>query len=84
MSRTEKSSKKIRTCYFFDDLVNINKLGTNNTKIDEISYKNILIYYFGNGTTKIIKLLYLIINNANRYIEENNGNRYLTLVLNGA
>ena len=53
MSRTEKSSKKIRTCYFFDDLVNINKLGTNNTKIDEISYKNILIYYFGNGTTKL-------------------------------
>ena len=31
--------------------------------------------------TDVVKPLYLVINKANEHIEENNGNKYLTLVL---
>ena len=33
--------------YFFNDIVNIENLKSNNIKIDEKSYKYILIYYIG-------------------------------------
>ena len=38
---------KKRRYYFFNDTVNIKKFDPNNIKIDEKSYKNILIYYIG-------------------------------------
>ena len=34
--------------YFFDDIIHIKKIDPNNIKIDEKSYKNILIYYIKN------------------------------------
>ena len=37
---------KNRTYYFFNDTINIKSFDPNNIKIDEKSYKNILIYYF--------------------------------------
>ena len=59
----------------------------NNIKIDEKSYKNILIYYIGYVTikdSKYIKInvnpLYLIFDKVNGYFEEINGNKYLTIV----
>ena len=60
----------------------------NNIKIDEKSYKNILIYYNEYVTIKDLKYvninsvnpLYLIIKKVNRYFEEINGNKYLTLI----
>ena len=60
----------------------------NNIKIDEKSYKNILIYYIGyvmiNGSKYIkrnsVNPLYLIINQVNGYFVEINENKYLTLV----
>ena len=36
-----------RTYYFFNDIINIKNFNPNNIKIDEKSYKNILIYYIG-------------------------------------
>ena len=36
---------KKQTYYFFDDIINIKNFDANNVKIDEKSYKNILIYY---------------------------------------
>ena len=36
---------KNRTYYFFNDIVNIKSFDPKNIKIDEKSYKNILIYY---------------------------------------
>ena len=59
---------KIRTYYFFNDTINIKSFDPNNIKIDEKSYKNILIYYFRYVTTKdskyvktsSVNLLYLI------------------------
>ena len=38
--------------YFFDDIINIKDFDPNNIKIDEKSYKNILIYYIGYVTIK--------------------------------
>ena len=36
---------KNRTHYFLNDVINIKNFDSNNIKIDEKSYKNILIYY---------------------------------------
>ena len=73
--------------YFFDD-INIKTFDFSNIKIDEKSYKNILIYYIGYLTIKDSKYVkinsvnpfYLIFNKANGYFEEINGSKYLTLV----
>ena len=57
------------TYYFFNDITNIENFDPNNIKIDEKSYKNILIYYIGYVTIKeYIKIynvnpLYLIFRN---------------------
>ena len=57
------------TCYFFDDIMNIKNCGSINTKIDEKSYKSILIYHIG----------YVMIKNS-KYVKINNVNPlYLTL-----
>ena len=42
--------------------------------------KIILIHYIGYAKPNSIKSLYLITNKVNIYIEEHNGNKYLTLV----
>ena len=58
----------------------------NNIKIDQQSYKNVLIYYIGYVTVKTdlkmytVNLLYLIYGKVNGYFEEVNGNKHLTLV----
>ena len=45
--------------HFFDDSINIKKFDPNNIKINEKSYKNILICYIGSVTVKNSK--YIII-----------------------
>ena len=70
-----------RTYCFFDDMINIKELDPNKIKINEKSYKNILIYYIGYVTFNEISCvkinsanpLYLIINKINGYFEEING-----------
>ena len=69
-------------------MINIKNLDPNKIKIDEKSYKNILIEHIGNVTIKdlsyaavnSVNLLYLTINKMNGYIEENNRNKYSILV----
>ena len=80
----------IKSCsyYFFHDIINIKNFDSNNIKIDEKSYKNILIYDIGYVTIKDLEYvkinsvnhLYLIFNKVSGYFEEINGNKYLTLV----
>ena len=59
---------------------------SNKTKIDEKSYKNILIYYTGYVTIKDLKYVkinsinILYLSKVNRYFEKLNKNKYLTLV----
>ena len=77
---------KIRTYYFFNDIIDIETFDLNNNKIDENSYKNILIYYIGYVTIKeyakiySVNPLHLTFRNVNGYLEEINRNNYLTLV----
>ena len=77
-----------RTFYFFDDDINIKFFDSDNIKIGEKPYKNILIYYIGYMTIKYSKyvkinsvnLLYLIFSKVNRYLKEINKNKYSMLV----
>ena len=79
---------KNHTCYFFDDITNIKTFDPSNIKVDEKSYKNILIYHIGYVTikdSKYVKIntanpIQLIFKKVNRYFEEINKSRYLMLV----
>ena len=77
---------KNQAYYFFNDIINTENFDPNNIKIDEKSYKNILLYHTGyltiNEYVKIycVNSLYLIFRYANEYFEEINGNICLTLV----
>ena len=83
--RVKDINIKNRTYYFFND-INITDFDLDNIKIDEKSYKNILIYYIGYVTIKkdlkiySVNPLYLIFGKVNGYFEEINGNKHLTLV----
>ena len=59
-------------------MVNIKNLDPNKSKTDENSCKNVIIFYVGYMTSNSAKLVYLIINKTNGYVEKNNGNKYLT------
>ena len=59
-NKVKDISRKNHTYYFFNDIINFDP---NNIKIDEKSFKNILIYYIGYVTIKDPK--YVIINSAN-------------------
>ena len=79
---------KNQTYYFFNHIINIKNFDSNKNKIDEKSYKNILIYYIRYVTIKDLKYvkinsvnpLYLIFSNVNVYFEEINGNKYSKLL----
>ena len=74
---------KNQTYYFFDEMINIKHFDPNLLKIDKKSHKNIDIYYIGYigyVKSKSVSSLYLIINKVDGYVEEINGNKYLTLV----
>ena len=77
-----------RIYHFFNDIIDIKNFDPNNIKIDEKSYKNILLYYIGYETIKDLKFvkinrvnpLYLLFSKVIGYFEEINGNKYLMLV----
>ena len=77
---------KNRTYYFYNNMINIKNFNVRLLKIDKKSYKDISIYNIGHFTIKKIddreniysvNPLYLLINHANGYIEENVVNKYL-------
>ena len=76
---------KDHTYYFFDDIINIKSFDPSDIKIDEKSYKNILIYCTGYVTikdSKYIKInsvnpLYLIFSKVNGYFKEITKSKYL-------
>ena len=86
MGTVKQINIKSRTYYFYNDMINIKIFDPILLKIDRKSYKNIGIYNTGYITIKIIddceniyrvNPLYLLVNHANGYIEEKNGNKYL-------
>ena len=59
---------KNRIYYFFNDIINIKNFHPNKIKIDEKSYKNILIYYIGYVTIEDSKYVNpLSFNRVNLY-----------------
>ena len=79
MGEVKQINIKNRTYYFYKDIVNVKNFEPNLLKIDRKSYKNIGIYNIGYITIKKIddceniysvNPLYLLVNHANRYIEE--------------
>ena len=79
---------KNRNYYFFNDIIDIENFDLNDVKIDEKSYKNILIHYNGCETIKkylkiySVNPLHLIFRHVTRYFEKINANKYLTLAPN--
>ena len=77
-----------RTYYFFNDIINMKNFDPNSIKVDEKSYRNILIYYIGYVTIKDLNYVkinsanpsYLIFSKVNGYFEEVSKSKYLTLV----
>ena len=66
--KNKKTNK--RTYYFFDNIINIKNFDLNNIKIDEKSYKNILIYYIGYMTTKDSKYVKIKCKSSTSYIRQ--------------
>ena len=86
MGSIKQINIKNRTYYFYNDIIDIETFDSNNLKLDKKSYKNLDIYNIGYVTIKKIGYgydinsvnpLYLYIYNANGYIEEINGDKYL-------
>ena len=87
MGEVKQINIKNRTYYFYSNMINIKDCEPNLLKIDRKSYKNIGIYNVGYITIKefddceniySVNPLYLSVNPARGYIEEKNGNKYLT------
>ena len=87
MVTTKRLNIKNRTYYFHDDLINLKNFDPSLLKLDKKSSMDISIYYIEYITTKSISdyenitsvnPLYLIIDDVDRYIEENDKNKYLS------
>ena len=85
-NKVKDISIKNNTFEFFNDIINVKNFDPNNVKIDEKSYKSILIYYIVYVPIKDLKYvkingvnpLYLIFSKANGYFEQSNKNKYLS------
>ena len=75
-----------RTYYIYNYMINLKRFEPNLLQIDKKSYNNIGVYNIGYITIKKIddyeniysvNPLYLLLNHANGYIEEKNGNKYM-------
>ena len=86
MGKVRQINIENRTYYFYNDIIDLKKIESNLLKIDKKSYKNIGIYNTGYVTIKKIddceniysvNPLYILVNHASGYIEEENENKYL-------
>ena len=87
MGNTKQINIKNWAYYFFNDMVNSKDFDPSLIKIDKKTYKNIGIYRIGYITIKSasdcenvnsVNPLCLMIGEVDGYVEENNGNKYLT------
>ena len=90
MGEVKQINIKNQTHYSYKDMINNKNFEPSLLKIDRKSYKNIGIYNIGYITINNIddyeniysiysvNPLYLLVNHASGFIEEKNGNRYLT------
>ena len=85
MGITKQTNIKIRTYYFYNDLINIKDFYQKLLKLDKKSYKNIDIYNIGyiikNDEYKInsVNPLYLLVHRIDGSIKEKRGNKYFNI-----
>ena len=88
MGKIRQSNIKNRTCYFYNDQINLKDFDARLLKVDKKNYKEIGIYYIGYVTVKKIANCnninsvnpsYLMINKMIGHVEEKDGNKYLVL-----
>ena len=88
MGKIRQINIKNRTCYFYNDQINLKDFDASMLKIDKKNYKEIDVYYIGYVTFKEIancnninsvNPLYLMINEMIGHFEEKNENKYLVL-----
>ena len=78
---------KNRTYHFYNDLINLEKFNPSLQKLDKKSSMDINIYYIGYVTKKpeyninSVNPLYLLINKLDGFIDEKEGNKYLSITL---
>ena len=85
MGSIKEINIKERTCYFYNDIIDIETFDSKNLKLDKKTYKDLDIYNIEYVTIKKIgdcyvnsvNPLYLCIDNASGYIEEKESNKYL-------
>ena len=82
MRNLRQISMKNRQNYFFNSMINIKNFHSNLLSIGQISFKNIdfIIYHIEYITMESLggaNSLYLVFNNIDAYIEENNEDKYL-------
>ena len=88
MAEIKQINIKNRTCYFYNDQINLKDFDARLLKVDKKDYNEIDIYYIGYVTIKKIgdynninsvNPLYLMINEMIGHFEEKNENKYLVL-----
>ena len=75
----KKAFIKSRTCYYFDDIIELEDFNLDNTLIEEKSNENILIYDIWYKTLIGSKPLRIRFNKIDWIIRIYDGTRYLTL-----
>ena len=70
---------KNRACFYFDDIIRIEKIDFDNVLSDKKSNENILIYTFSYGTFMVAKPLPITLDKANGIIKIYDGTRYVEL-----
>ena len=78
-NKFKKIDIKNYTCYYFDDIININDLNLDNILIDGKSYENILIYNAANKTSYGEKTLRINFDKVDRYSRTYDSAKYLAL-----
>ena len=84
---TSQLNIKNRTCYFYNDLINVSNFEANNLKLDKKSWKDIDICLIGyvnrdkpsESKVNSVNPLYLIVNRVFCFVGEKNGARHLKI-----
>ena len=70
---------KIRTCYYFDEIIRIKDFDLGNIVIDGKSCKNILVYNISHKNLIFVEPLYIRFDKVNGFIRLFDGTRYLVI-----
>ena len=66
----KETNIKNRTCYYFDNIINIDNLDLDNILLGDESYEHILIYHAKYKTPYGEQSVHIIFDNLNRYIKK--------------